>query len=94
MNLTIRLIAEHEIDAADRIYRLAKQHARVIVDLRAAPLIDHTTQERLRDLEVELRDQGLDMSVRGIEEGHDRLGTAPTALRKLSIPPPPAPTAP
>lgn len=65
----------------ERIYARAREHGRVVIDLSAAPLVDHTTQERLRDLAVELRDLGMSLEIRGLED-HRLLGQLPTALRK------------
>ena len=65
----------------ERIYARAREHTRVVIDLAAAPLVDHTTQERLRDLAVELRDLGMNLQVRGLDD-HRVLGQLPTALRK------------
>ena len=65
----------------ERIVARAKEHARVVVDLAAAPLVDHTTQERLHDLSLELADSGMKLETRGLDR-HRVLGDLPTALRK------------
>lgn len=65
----------------ERIIEVAKAHKRVALDLSSARIVDHTTQERLRDLEAELADQGLELTIRGLER-HKVLGRSPTAMRK------------
>lgn len=67
----------------ERINRRAREHQRVVVDLAGAPLVDHTTQERLRDLQLELADLGMRLEIRGLDD-HRLLGQLPTALRKLA----------
>jgi MFS superfamily sulfate permease-like transporter len=63
--------------------RIVKAAARgpVLLDLSRAPLVDHTTQERLRDLEAELAAEGRTLTVRGVNE-LVALSTHPLAVRR------------
>lgn len=69
----------------ERIIAAARSHARVIVDLGEALLVDPTTQERLLDLVTELGDHGMHLEIRGLER-HHALGELPHALRRLPAP--------
>lgn len=60
----------------------------VVVDVSSAPLVDHTTMERLHDLSGELAHEGRSLVVRGTE-ALAKLGEHPRAMRR-SIAPPPA----
>ena len=59
---------------------------RVVVDLATSPLVDHTTMERLHDLEGELAHEGKGLIVRGADQ-LTKLSEHPAATRRSVLPP-------
>ncbi len=70
-----------------RIYAAAARGS-VIVDLSGAAFVDHTTLERLHDLEGELSHEGKSLTVRGTEQ-LTPLSQHPMAARRSVMPPAP-----
>lgn len=89
---TVRLLLQSSatftnyLGLESRIRAAAAGATAVVVDLAAAPLVDHTTLERLHDLGAELREEGKSLQLVGLERLRT-LSEHPMAVRR-SIPAP------
>ena len=63
------------------IERAAEGKSEVVVDLSETRLVDHSTMEKLHELERELKSHGKLLTLRGLE-GHRPLSSHPAAARK------------
>ena len=61
----------------------------VWLDVSRAPLVDHTTMERLHDLAAELGHEGKELKIMGADELR-KLSAHPMAARRSEFPPPPS----
>jgi len=66
--------------------RAAEGRDEVVLDLSKTRLVDHTTMEKLREMEWEFRDRGKQLTVTGLE-GHKALSAHPLSARKSSLRP-------
>lgn len=72
------------------IARAAEGRDEVVLDLSRARLVDHTTMEKLHELEREFEDRGQRLTITGLG-GHKALSAHPLSARKSSLRPGAAP---